>query len=200
MYVNRAYHRRWGRGCQGDTPIFISPLDVYLPWEHTTLELVKPPNPMFTQKAERPESTDFRALHFRLLLSSLPVQPFANKVCNHVRHKGSNQVHIRPPPTTTESRQRIHDNIPAAKIRQLEKFFRRPPARPQASPQPSPEGRRRTGALAPKAAAQRCPPPAGHPPAAGAHEKRGARTCPGLPCLRCVFLRKRGPPRRRRCC
>lgn len=45
---------------------------------------------MFT-KAERPEDATFRALHFRLSLSSLPVQPFANEVRSHVCREGSNQ-------------------------------------------------------------------------------------------------------------
>ncbi len=43
---------------------------------------------MYT-KTERPEVCSFRALHFRLSLSFLLLQPFANEITNHVRCEGS---------------------------------------------------------------------------------------------------------------
>ena len=40
-------------------------------------------------QSEAPGSCNFRALHFRLPLSFLPIQPFANEMTNHVCREGS---------------------------------------------------------------------------------------------------------------
>ena len=83
--VRRTYHRR-NTAPPVYFPTWLFPaLGVYCGW---TSEMTRS---NCSPKSGAPGRCDFRELHFRLLLSSLLLQPFANKVCNHVCREGSNQ-------------------------------------------------------------------------------------------------------------